>query len=84
MLRILVTSLCEELMNEVDQNYIFDMLFQKFPYADMEKDFVDIIRAKAYNLNINDVVQNCGKLQINYFKLLHSYFIFRGDFRNGK
>ncbi len=84
LLRILVTSLCEELANEWDQSYYFDLLFQKLPYADLEKDFVEIFILKAKNTNVKDLLENDKEgPQLNFFKLLHSFFIFRGDFRNG-
>ena len=84
LLRILVSSLCEELLKESDQSLIFDLLFQKLPYANLEKDFVEIMSSKAKSSSLLEILFSAsGRPQVNYYKLLHSFFIFRGDFRNG-
>jgi hypothetical protein len=84
---MIVSSICDEITSQEhdDHHILFDYLFQRLPFADLENEFVEIIKTKAKFTNLNELFSSQSeKQQINYYKLLHSFFIFRGDFRNGK
>ena len=57
-----------------------ELLCLEFPFTGLEDDLLAILLYKAESMNLEHVFFESS---VNYYKILYSYYILHGDYRNG-